>query len=90
MLAGDDERPRLVVAAGGAGVAELLMRALAELQRDSPIVFANADDPPEPNIDLVIERFASPIRAADFEFSDARPSRSKSKHKRRKARGWIR
>lgn len=88
MLAGDDERPRLVVAAGGAGVAEFLMRALVELQRDSLIVLAKADDPPEPSIDLVIERFASPICAADFEFSEPRPSRSKSKHERRKARGW--
>ena len=86
MLAGDDETPRpLVVIVEHRSNLGLL---LAMLAGQKVLICAKPDEPPEPDIAKILERIAPPICAEDFEFSEPLPSRSKSKHERRRARGW--
>lgn len=87
MLAGDDERPRPIVVM--LDHRSSVWPLLAMLAQQCALIVAKPGEPPAPDLAKILERIAPPICAADFEFSEPRPSRSKSKRERRRARGWA-
>ena len=86
MLAGDDERLRpIVVMLDNRSSVGLLLAMLAQ---QGALIVAKPDEPPAPDIAKILERIAPPICADDICHIEPKAPRSKSKHERRRARGW--
>lgn len=62
---------------------------LAILSGQNVLICAKPDEPADIDVAKMIERIKPAIVCAeDLHITDLRPSRSKSKHERRKSRGW--